>query len=431
VAADVADWSTAVQVIGGSVTISGIATVSISGTPTVNIAAGQSVSITGTATVSISGTPSVSISGTPTVILGGGTASIGSISAIGSTVTVAGTVNIGNTPSVSISGTPNVNISSGSVSITGTPNINIQSQSVTVAVNLPWTAQGSFTTTGSGSENFTCTAVPAGTQTLGLLIGFSAQALTVQGTTTGIFYEGLTGGPGVYAGWVTIPVNAAADTQYKITWGGSQGAGSVIRAYASGLAMGYPALGLEPMAASVPVVIASDQISVPVTNTPTELGQRNTYSAAANFVPVAGTTHWCIFGSASKTLRIRRIVVSMNKAAAATQLPQLVKFSSALTGGTRTAIGRVPHDSNNQASAADVVCAFYTVASTGGGATVGTIRLSRYNSAPATQGVLLEMVWDFGSDHVQPVVLRGTAEGLGLTNAPADGLTVWVEWTEE
>ena len=124
---DIADWSSSVVVQSGSVSISGTATVTISGTPQVSFAPGQSVSIAGTATVTISGTPSVTISGTPTVILGSGTASIGSISAIGSTVTVAGTINIGNTPAVTISGTPTVNIGAGSVSITGQPVVNIQS----------------------------------------------------------------------------------------------------------------------------------------------------------------------------------------------------------------------------------------------------------------------------------------------------------------
>lgn len=61
-AADLADYSQAVNVVGGSVTISGIATVTISGTPTVQFAPGQSVSISGTPTVIISGTPAVTIS---------------------------------------------------------------------------------------------------------------------------------------------------------------------------------------------------------------------------------------------------------------------------------------------------------------------------------------------------------------------------------
>jgi hypothetical protein len=112
-AVDIQDFTQAVNVIGGSVSISGVAT------------------------VVVSGTANVSITGANTVVLGGGTASIGSISAIGSTVTVAGTVNIGNTPAVTISGTPTVNINSGAVSIVGTPNINILSQSVQVSTNQP------------------------------------------------------------------------------------------------------------------------------------------------------------------------------------------------------------------------------------------------------------------------------------------------------
>jgi hypothetical protein len=115
-ATDIADYTQAVNVTGGSVSITGTATVTISGTPSVNIANVPAVTVN-SGIVSIGNTPSVVISGTPTVILGGGVASIGSISAIGSTVTVAGTINIGNTPAVTISGTPTVTISSGSVTI--------------------------------------------------------------------------------------------------------------------------------------------------------------------------------------------------------------------------------------------------------------------------------------------------------------------------
>jgi hypothetical protein len=53
-AVDIQDFTQAVNVTGGSVSISGIATVSISGTP--------AVTISGIATVSISGTPAVTIS---------------------------------------------------------------------------------------------------------------------------------------------------------------------------------------------------------------------------------------------------------------------------------------------------------------------------------------------------------------------------------
>lgn len=72
-ATDVADWTQAVNVTGGSVAITGTATVSIVGTPTVQFAAGQTVGITGTVTVTISSgtvtisSGTVSINGVPTI----------------------------------------------------------------------------------------------------------------------------------------------------------------------------------------------------------------------------------------------------------------------------------------------------------------------------------------------------------------------------
>jgi hypothetical protein len=91
VATDLADYSQAVQVLGGTVSIAGPVTATISGT----------------VTVSISGTPTVNIGTAPTI-------------------TVTGSVSITGTATVSISGTPSVNIASGTVNIGGTPIVNVQ-----------------------------------------------------------------------------------------------------------------------------------------------------------------------------------------------------------------------------------------------------------------------------------------------------------------
>jgi hypothetical protein len=108
---DVADWTSAVQVLGGS------------------------VSITGTATVQISGTPAVTISGIP---------------------------------SVAISGTASVSIVSGTVSITGTPNINILSQSVNLLTGTGQVAVGAPASGAGGAPVTTTVALPAGVQALAL-----------------------------------------------------------------------------------------------------------------------------------------------------------------------------------------------------------------------------------------------------------------------
>lgn len=264
-AADIQDWTQAVTVDAGSVTILGTADVQVTNTPAVTISGTPAVSISGTPTVSIGNTPSVTISGTPTVVLGGGVATIGSISAIGSTVTVAGTVSIGNTPSVSITGTPTVNIgnsptvsisgtpnvniasqsgnlsivfaatqnvniantpavtiSSGSVSITGTPNININSQSVNLNTQQPQTSLGNFAVAAGPANNNAIYNVPTGCHSIGFMVthnNFGINQLTVRGQTSGTIYFNVARSPtgGDLFGYFVCPVLSVLDTQVQVT----------------------------------------------------------------------------------------------------------------------------------------------------------------------------------------------------------------------
>jgi hypothetical protein len=466
-AADLQDYSQGVQVLGGSVSITGTATVIISGTvpvsisgtptvnigtaptinvsgsvaitgtPTVNINTGQSVGITGTVTVAISGTPavtvssgSVSISGTPNVNIASQTGNLNVVFPSAQAVTIS-------SGTVTISGTVPVTISSGTVSITGTANINIAAQSITVGVNLPWTAQGSKTTVGAGSETFTTTAVPAGTQTLGLLIeaGQFITALVVRGVTSQAFYEdsqtGTFGGLS-HTGWLTIPVNAARDSQYSITWGTSSGAGTVIGAYASGLAMGYPALGQNPMSESVPVAIASDQPPITVQDQiPVVASYRavGVFNCAANPTDVAQ-----LLGSSTKTLYVTLVRVGLLETTAALNNLFLIKRTTNDTGASTVALATAL-DSNDPASTAgDTVhgISVYTVnptpLGTAPGSGIGGIRV--FAPAAATTSYSASQAWEFGIRGAKPVVLRGTTEGLyvNLGGSGNAGLAVVVEF---
>lgn len=164
--ADVADYTQAVNVTGGS------------------------VAITGTATVQITGTPTVSISGTPTV-------------------------NVGNTPAVTISsGTVNATIS-------GTPNINIQSQSITIQVNQPPTALSDISWTVDATK--TTGVVPAGTHALLVILGVGAPptgSVTVTGHTSGAIYfpndNRVTSGFAYTGDFILVPVDSSHDTQFDI-----------------------------------------------------------------------------------------------------------------------------------------------------------------------------------------------------------------------
>lgn len=160
-----------------------------------------------------------------------------------------------------------------------------------------------------------------------------------------------------------------------------------------------------------------------------------TYSAnVTGLVAVASATDiFTITGSASKTVRIRRIGVSGIATAAISAIVQLTKRSTANTAGTSGAATAVSHDSTNAAATATVLS--YTANPTTG-TLVGAIR-SAYLGLSGTSGLIGGSVqeWIFSTAYDQSVTLRGVAQVLAIN---LNGVTVtggnfncWVEWTEE
>jgi hypothetical protein len=162
------------------------------------------------------------------------------------------------------------------------------------------------------------------------------------------------------------------------------------------------------------------------------------YRAATvnNVVCAAGTlAFFAITGSGTKTLRVRKIRVSGDTLTTlAVGSIECRKISSAPTGGTATALTKVPMDSAD-AAATPTLCQVYTAGPTGGAALVGNIGCNRHmwKSTTVADGAnFSDVQWDFGP---RGVVLRGSAEGLtlGFGAAPATAVTlaVEVEWSEE
>lgn len=189
--------------------------------------------------------------------------------------------------------------------------------------------------------------------------------------------------------------------------------------------------GQTTMVGSLPVVLASDQTSIPVT---TE-GKKNSYSAAfVALVPAATPTDiLTIAGSATKTIRVTSIRFTLSTTAGSGILlnASLMKRSTVDSGGTSTVATDVPHDSTNPAGTA--VVRGYTANPTLGTA-VGTIRAIRYDATPAA-AANQEEVFEFGTRPSQTIVLRGTSEqlclnfgGTTITGGIMDGS---IEWTEE
>lgn len=166
-----------------------------------------------------------------------------------------------------------------------------------------------------------------------------------------------------------------------------------------------------------------------------------TYMAAtATFTPAASATDiFTISGSASKTVRVLRVVLS-GVATAASNITTitLVKRSAADTGGTAVASTRVPLDSTSAAASATVQ--HFTANPTVGGA-VGTLATPRVlvpAAATATAAPPTILDWEFQKDNGwgTPVILRGTAEVLavnmgGVVPAGSATFTVTIVWTEE
>ena len=165
-------------------------------------------------------------------------------------------------------------------------------------------------------------------------------------------------------------------------------------------------------------------------------GRKATYSAAAiAYTPYATPQDVSgIIGSASKRVRVLRLAVS-GRATAANQLDvQLIKRSSADTGGTPTALAAVSHDSNDGAASATVNT--YAAAPTAG-TPVGAIRAQQINlSAAGSGGAAVPVEFDFGTVNDKAIVLNTAAEGIylnlnGAAMPAGTVLNVFVEWSEE
>lgn len=207
---------------------------------------------------------------------------------------------------------------------------------------------------------------------------------------------------------------------------GSQHAQGVnLRLSASGGSI--EAMGQKTMASSIPVVWASDFVP----------GNRTYTAAITNLtLDVAGATDFfTLFGSATQTIYIMRVSVSITATAGVNISAQLRKLSSVLTGGTSAAVAAVPHDSASVAANGTPLS--WTVNPTGGGALVGIVGAVKLPvPAAATPTAVPTWVWNFGGPaDAQPIILRGVAQGLavnivGALVAAGATANVEIEWTE-
>jgi len=158
-----------------------------------------------------------------------------------------------------------------------------------------------------------------------------------------------------------------------------------------------------------------------------------TYSAsAAGITPVSSGNDICtLSGSATRTLRVRRVIlVGSGATTAVTEPIAIVKRSTASTGAG-TAITKVAYDS--QAAASTATLAEVWTANPTAGTLVGV--LADIPVAFSTAGGINPgLFYEFGTSGGSAAVLRGAAQSIsintsGITLTGTLGCTF--EWTEE
>ena len=141
----------------------------------------------------------------------------------------------------------------------------------TTGTDIPWVKVGSHTLTQVGADSFHTTAVLPATRMLGIFLEGGANILTnlgVQGDQSGTVYA-LGAVTSSAQQWILVRINGALDTTYVIFWSSSVSANAVVGAFTSVTEAGFPNLGQQQMSFSLPVVIASDQVAIPVTSSGT------------------------------------------------------------------------------------------------------------------------------------------------------------------
>ena len=158
-----------------------------------------------------------------------------------------------------------------------------------------------------------------------------------------------------------------------------------------------------------------------------------TYSSLADeFTLASAATDVCTLqGSATKTIKVRRVFVSGWATAVGTEPVELIKRSTAATTGTSVVDPIISYDSINVASGAQAE--HYTANPTVGTA-VGPILQQQVTFANLSTGVGTALIAELG-ERGQPVVLRGVAQNIAVNmlaqTVTGGKLTCGFEWTEE
>src|SRR5208282_4259879 len=319
----------------------------------------------------------------------------------------------------------NASLFSGTTALTNTGG----ALNVNITGTVTQTTQGNLTNNNAAPNALNVGVLPAIAETAWNTATYTTGNQVLAATDThGAVWTDL----GAIAG--TAVVTAAAGVQ-KVGIAGATGA--TMDAAAGGATAPTNAMLTSAEYNTTPLVLTNGQAGALQSDTTGALyvnieGRKQTYSCFATFTPVAGDIA-VLPGSASKTIRVTRVEVSMSTSGTAgVEAVTLVKRSAADTGGTSAAMTAVPHDSDY--AAASAAPRNYTAAPALGTA-VGTIRgIQFFDDSNAATGANT-WLWDFGTrGGAACIVLRGVAQQLAINLGgviATQTVTVSYEWEED
>lgn len=201
------------------------------------------------------------------------------------------------------------------------------------------------------------------------------------------------------------------------------------------LAVGFASLLTAVLAAQAQVPGVNSTLQSVFTLAYDNSTMKQTFSAASPgfTIPATAQDICTLTGSATKNIRIRRIIISAKNADLQSDPVAIIKRSTNTTGGVSVLTTKVPYDSAN--AAATAVAEYYTTSSgSTAGTLVGVLADILVPFGNLTTGLVVPTTFEFGKLG-QPIVLRGAAQqvAVNLSNLTytTGTMTCTFEWTEE
>jgi hypothetical protein len=167
----------------------------------------------------------------------------------------------------------------------------------------------------------------------------------------------------------------------------------------------------------------------PVTKVDSESADPTYAVAGSVTVATSATDVVVIPGSATKTVKILRVGISLRATAAGNQDVALIKHSTANSGGTSTG-SPVPKPLDSLDAASTVTPLQYTANPTPG-TVVGTLRQTNLSAGASAAAGAVERVWTFGAENGKALTLRGVAESVAINFGAATIAGAQLDWWAE